>query len=551
VTLRDKPFEKAARRRVLEEVRRSEAMRAEYRLARKAARSHSRLRAWLSRSVWMILVLTIIGRSGFSTVSKDFIIAVTLLWTVGMMFWRAVVLRSLLYNAANLLVFDYLPISANDIFTVQWRRFLRGAWWTALHFTVAYTLLLARSECLWHALAGGAVLGLVQCVFVNAAAVCLVAFASPKRVAQLALPFLAAALALIFFGATQTRLLAWLSGLAWYVPPMGWILQSLGFSESNGLLHNLIPPVMAVALLALAPIAFRRARQAYNRSEPIALTDGRTPEMQEFAKRHEQTPGDARAAIQSREFLAGVVWKKTGFIERLASRLLNARQLLVAEFLVAANPRWTRQLWGLVWVFLLFMVAAWFFGPDIRSAAGMMILLSVVFALVLFAQTWRGFGMPQQGGLQSPYYALYPIGFWELIGVVMKINILRICFLLPFMMAAAFLSGGTSDLRADAVSTGLKIIALLLIGQPLLALAPISPGTNDTRKATFVAVVFVCLLALLSAAIVFFMATRLMVLAISGCLGAALSALVLVLYGRWFNRSEFDLVPLEKTNPGL
>jgi hypothetical protein len=384
----------------------------------------------------------------------------------------------------------------------------------------------------------------VQWLFLVAMAVCLVAFARPKYFAFPAALFEMAAFLFLFAGQNHPRLCAWLSGLAWCVPPLGWILQSLGVSGSSDLLHRVWPGLMSAVVLALSPIAFRRARQAFLLIEPRHATDGRNPELIEFGERLAQSADDARAAIQRRQFLAGFDWQNAGFLERFVARLLNARERVLAEFLLAANPRWTVLLRGVLPFLLLVLAALWLFGRRLFPTAGMLVFMAGMMGAVMLFKSPRGFALPPGGGLQSPYYALYPIRFWELTRVLLKINLAKTLVLLLFLFVLRAAFGGFQPLT---VWDGLKLAALALMAQPLLVIAAISPNTNDTRKAGSGCLVFALMSVMLGVAATFFFAARWWVVAPAGFVTAALPAFVLFLYGRWFNRSRFDLVPLKRT----
>ena len=538
-------FAKAARKRVRAEVLASESLREERRLARKAARGRFGIRPWMTRVVFLGLLLSVAFL--YRLVTMEYIVALILLWTLAASFYHASQFHAALYDDPRLIVFDYWPISDGEIFRAQWKKFLRGTWWTPLGFAVAYSILLAHSGGSWHALTGGLALGAVQWLFAMAMAVCLVAFARRKYIEFPGALFWMAAFLFLFAGQNQPRLCAWLNGLAWCVPPLGWILQSLGVSESSDLLHRVLPGLMSAVVLALSPFAFRRARQAFLLSEPRHATDGRNPELIEFGERLTQSANDARAAIQRRQFLAGFDWQKAGFLERFVAQLLNARERVLAEFLLAAKPGWTAFLRGVLPFLLVALVALWLLGRSLIPTAGMLFVVVVMGGVVMF-QSPRGFALPPGGGLQSPYYTLYPIGFWDLTRVVLKINLAKTLVLLLFLLLLCAALGGFQTLT---VWEALKLAALALMAQPLLVVAAISPNTNDTRKTGFCCLVFALMSVLLGAGATFFIAASWWTVALAGFVTAALPVLVLFLYARWFNRSRFDLVPLQRTDPGL
>jgi len=550
VRLRRWSFAKAARQRVRAEVSASASLRKERRLARKAARRRAGIRPWMTRVVFLGFLLPV--AFAYSMVTMEYIVALILLWTLAALFLHAIRFRAALYDDPGLIVFDYWPIPDGEIFRAQWKKFLRRSWWTLFGFAAAYAILLAHSGGGWHALTGGLALGAVQWLFMVAMAVCLVAFARPKYFAFPAALFWMAAFLFLFAGQHHPRLCAWLSGLAWCLPPLGWILQSLGVSESSGVLHRVLPGLMSAVVLALSPIAFRRARQAFLLSEPRHATDGRNPELIEFGARLAQNPDDARAAIQRRQFLTGFDWQNAGFLERFVSRLLNARERVLAEFLLAANPRWTSFLRGVLPFFLSAVVVLWLFRSSLVPMAGMLVFMAVIFGAVHLFASPRGFALPPGGGLQSPYYALYPIGFWELTRLVLKINLAKTLVLLLFLLVLSAEFGGFQLLT---VWEGLKLAALALMAQPLLVIAAISPNTNDTQKAGSgclpTALMSVIMSVILGADATFFIAARWWIVAPAGLLAAAVPVFVLFLYGRWFNRSRFDLVPLQRTDTEL
>jgi hypothetical protein len=473
----------------------------------------------------------------------EYVVALILLWTLATVFLCASRLQTALYDDPGLIVFDYYPISDGDIFRRQWRRFLRGTWWTLLDFTAGYSLLLFHSGGGWHALSGGVVLGAVQWLFIVAMAVCLAAYARPKHIAFPGILFPAASFVFLLGGGGHPGLSAWLSNLAWCVPPTGWIVQGLGISNSGGLLHQIAPVVLSATLLALAPIAFRQARQTFLLSEPRHATDGRTPELIEFGEGQTRKADDIRAAIRGRQFLAGFDWQKAGFLERNVSRLFSARERVVAEFLLAANPRWTASFKAVLPFFLLVPLVFLLLGNRwVPHDGGAVWIVAVIVGANLLAYP-RGFALPPQGGLQSAYYATYPVGFWELTRVLLKINFAKtiVCVLFLFVLWAS--AGGFQFL---AFWNGLRLIALALIAQPLLVIAAISPNSNDTQNAEVVVLAVVLSLLMLAAGAVFFFATRWWLVAAAGILAAMVSIFGLLLYGRGFNGSRFDLVPLRR-----
>jgi hypothetical protein len=503
VSLRRWSLEEAARQRVRAEVFASASLREEYRLARAAAKGRPGIPPWVYRLLFMgfLVMLAVISK----LITVEYVVAVILLWTLGTVFYQASHFYTGLYDDPGLIVFDYLPISESDIFRVQWRRFLRGSWWPLFDFAVAYYVLLVHAGVGWRAITGGLAFGAVQWVFIVAMAVCLVAFARPDHFAPLALPFQVAALVLLSAGLHLSNVCTWLDGLAWCVPPLGWTLQSLGVSDESGVLHRVLPGLMCAVVLALSPIAFQRVRRAFLLSEPRHTSDGRIPELLEFGERLAKSPDEARAAIQRRQFLAGFDWQNAGSLERLFSRLLNGRDRTVAEFMLAANPGWTFHLRRLAPFLLLALPVPWLFRHGWLPKAEVFLPLWGLMGVTAIVRTARGFDLPPGSGLRSPYYANYPIEFWELARVVLKINIAS-TFVVVFCLLILY--AASAGIHFVAIENALKWSAVALMVQPLLVIAAFSPRTNDAQKSSFAWRGFVLILVMLGTGVTFFMAAK-------------------------------------------
>jgi uncharacterized membrane protein len=96
-------------------------------------------------------------------------------------------------------------------------------------------------------------------------------------------------------------------------------------------------------------------------------------------------------------------------------------------------------------------------------------------------------------------------------------------------------------------NNSIKRLSLALMAQPLLVIAAISPNSNDTQKRGSACLIFALMSLLLAAGAAFYFAADWRLAALAGFVASAVSVFALWLYGRWFNRSGFDLVPLRRT----
>ena len=175
--LRWKSFERSVRRRICAEVRACETLRAESKHVRKLRRQHLHLPAWASRLfIYAFAVMFLTSAKS----SLQILVACIGLWTLAVSFLRASQLSGALYSSASLNVLTPLPIADEDIFKVQWKQFIRMSLWSALDFSIAYSVMAAKIGAGYYAVSTGTALGFVQWAFILATATSLFAFGPGK-----------------------------------------------------------------------------------------------------------------------------------------------------------------------------------------------------------------------------------------------------------------------------------------------------------------------------------------------------------------------------------
>ncbi len=546
MTLRARHLERAIRRAVKTALRASGALWGDFRQVRKRQRQNLKLPGWAGRIfflIWASFMLTIPRRP------VELIAAVIVLWTLGMLFLRAAQFRTALFFSPALGVYKYLPLADADVFVLQWQAFLRLAFWSALDFTVAYSIVASKLVHASNFVLTGLILGVAQSLCITTSAICLYAFVRPIlfRIAPL---FLVSAVALAAFGSNQAGLIKGVIHFAYWLPPVGWIFHLLGLVTSPTWFFDLLPAVMAGSLLALFPIAWKRARDFYVPTEDLFVAAERAasanpvPTLQGVAEHVRQDPGEVRAGIESRAFLQPLDWENLGLIERWVARLLNPRERLIAEFMLAGRPQWTKGLRAFVIFLALALGVLLLIGR--LAAIGPWILAASFFLRFFNAHaTWRGFGLPRGSGPQSPFYALYPFGFRELMITVLKINLARFFLLLPILLLCGVFFVKSLGLETGpSIITGLKLIWLAIVLQPVGALLMVSSQSSDSYRPSFVFAALFFILATLASGVFFFMGTNVWLLLASAIALALLPLSGLLLYGRSFNRVRFDLIPV-------
>ncbi len=513
--LRNKSFERAARRRIRAELRLSRQLQKDYRQVRKLRRQNLTTRPWMAR-----LFFTFLVGSGIFLAPRSIeqIVALIVLWELGWILIRVSLLNAGLHFSSALTVFNLLPISDQDIFKAQWRSFLRASLWSALDFSILYYGLAVKTGSGIHSLATGIALGTVEWFFIVSLALCLVVVGVRKFFYNLALLFIVSALGLLFFFPYKQIVAEWIARAAYWLPPVGWLVHAMGITASRGLVLDLLPALLSAIVLVLFPLAYSRMRRKYSLNERIV----------------------ALASVVSSSTRPGIVEYPEAAQEFIQPAKEAAARINSGELRVSLDC-------GLrsFAIFLLVLVSgSWLFATVASSISGTLLAFGAFYFLGAFAGQWRGFASPRGGGLQSPFYALYPIGIWELLLLVLKINLLRFLLYLPFIVGAAFFLLERSSLGwSMTLLTSAKFFLVGLFSQPILAITQISPGTNDGQKPRVVFAALIFLLILVPALITIIASTTFWVLLIACLVFAAASCGALLLYCRLFNNNRFDLVP--------
>lgn len=550
MSLRWKSFERKLKRRVRAEIRASAGLRQEYKRLRRGRRWWNvRINPNTYRLVFWFLALNFLS-VGLMAVEQ--VLAFIWLWTTAAALWRTVQLQSTLYFAAELNLFNHLPISDAEIFQVQWRKFLRGSVGPVLDFSVLYGALAYRLGAGWQSPLIGLLFGSLQGLFNIGIAASLLSIGFRRWLPMSALLLHVGAIGLLIFGNSLPVVVAWLSAAAFWIPPAGWIQYALGLSFSHGAASGWVPSLIAGTLLACYPLARRRLQRGYVLSEAsfaqafrsTATGEAAALRLKEYGEMFAQSPQDASASVKARTFLNQFDWRKAGLVERIVSRVLTEREKAIAEFLTAANPGWTKSFRTMVLAGITLLIAAKVFSLQLASGFGVIIFVAVFFLLGGGSQAWRGFGPAATVGLPPPLYIFYPLSFAELHRAIMKIMLVRYLLFLPLLAGGAYLFTRSLNLNTGLISTyGVKIILTGIAAQPVLAIMPFSASSNDSDRFRFAVPALGYGLVTMACGAGFVFIQDLLTATAIGLLGALLCWGAPWLYGRRFNQSKFDLLP--------
>jgi hypothetical protein len=486
--------------------------------------------------------------------SVEFMMSFLTLATLSVCFYQARNLRARLYDGPELRIFRYYPLSDEAVFRQQCQTFLRNSLWWILNFGALDGLLAVRAGVrIRSSVLAGIAFGIVQWLFLVATAVCLAAFVRRQIFNTLALIFGASAIGLFALASAQPQFVIWLSQLSYIVPPLAWVFYGMGITPGGSAFYELWPSVSAAVLLALVPAAYRRLQREYASEPSNAAAPAPAPDVPDLSPAElregvAQTQNAAASAIYERAFLTGFDWSKSGPLERFIAFWLNARDRLVLEFLVAANPPWTGGLRRLAFLIVFVTVAFFMLANASSGVTGFVAVVAALLALANLFGRWRGLATVLGAGLQSPFYAVYPVSFSEMLKVMVIVNVVRYGSCIPLLAVAATVLGlkGKWD-AAAAIEMGLKVVLLGFLVQPVLPIIFFSSGTNDTQKASAMLTAAGLIIALVGCGAAFVISHSLVVIVLSGLGFALVSLLGLVLYGWMFSHSRFDLVPARLT----
>ena len=423
-------------------------------------------------------------------------------WSSLLILWRAAQIQSFLFGEGTSVFFQF-PVRDEFVFRFSRRDVFRGSLWLLADSAAVFGVLALRAGSL-EATFAVPFLAVLTWAVTLATAVLLASWMwfreSAIQVAMLALCIVVPVIA--YLGSPEiTRALY---RFAQFVVPAGWVT---GLAE-----WSLIAPRPEL-LYAFVPIAFCLAagwrgycglqkRFAFWPStiEPIGAADAAQVELQPI--RTDEVEGQ----IRSRAFLPALAWRSHGLLERLASRVLNDREMRVAELLLLAPSDWLlRAFYGAATI----AIAAGF-SVNIAPKWGHPIMLTIPVGAALslftpiFGGTWPGTIPGRFGGRAISMLAVLPAGLREARSVFLKYNYVRLLFSFPaWLVAGLVIAHPWSQPLGHGAGIAAKCWLVVAALQPIYFLFKVSQATNDTKSGCLFVLSFwfgVCVVASLAVA---------------------------------------------------
>jgi hypothetical protein len=356
---------------------------------------------------------------------------------------------------------------------------------------------------------------------------------------------------LLVFGVQEFEISrVFVQGSEWFLPT-GWINYILLNAPEDPTIFALLIPICAI--IYLARYSFSSLQNFYSLEGfeiiasvlPQSLANAEE-ELSEKSFNRRAGPTEIEEHIVARSFLQGVNWEIAGPLEKFIARMLNPRERVITEFLVAQKPGWTRTLQWSFWIWLITCVNVIALGQYGGTIVLFAAYLLATASLPLFGGEWRGIRQGVGGGVALAAYSLYPISFNAIAKILLKVNLIRILSASPFLISFGALAAYKLDSPPmTGAIEALKLLLIFISVQPLFILFPISATTSDTvgvRVFWWLAVFAPLVLLILGATVAVFLSRTGIGVAASYFVLILLSILTFVLYRRSYRRGKFDLI---------
>jgi hypothetical protein len=181
-----------------------------------------------------------------------------------------------------------------------------------------------------------------------------------------------------------------------------------------------------------------------------------------------------------------------------------------------------------------------------------LVIIALLMNLPIFGHGGLGFAKTGLYQSASPIYTCFPVGFWEICRLELKICAYRAVLGLPLILLAAYVIFPSAAYPLlFLIMLSLKAGYLILCIQPGWLIARFSSGSNDTGAGAFraVALLFVIIGGLFGVGLLGYALLALTNQFVAWAAGLGLCVVsfgVLAIYGRLYNHPRFDLVTVPK-----
>jgi len=519
----------------------------------------------------LALLLAAAFLTRYSVVKPNFPFLAIAFYCTGTVVFRSRALLARLHGPGELSIFMALPLADNDFFRMQWKKLLFRSVSIFVAATLFYISQTYGSASVRQLSTVPAVLVSIYAGLLQWLLVCSLAVPALRVTKPFAMNSARILYGLVMVAAFLPDNLDQYFSPATIVLPAGWVnrlYEDLLAGKPAGLLWSV--PVLGLAGASL--LHLRHVRASYTTTHdvtenlleverddeiPSSVSEGNKALVQDEGEgiREEWAPVLAKNRISAGELNLSPDWKAFGWIENIAGRWLTQDEKIVADFMTGGllgqwSSAWRRGLYvmsaAMVLASLVPLVPFW-------GAVVAICLASALAAPVLGGQ-WAGFSQVIVSMNLSFVAAFYPVSYWQVSKMILKINLVRITawfvLLAPAVMLLAWRLGSTPQ---DGFIIATEILIFATAFQFIAVAGKHSQGTNDT-KVVSLGSVLLCFSAVLG---VFALVAGMFVFFIPGVphgpLVGGISVLAICMlawlsYGWIYHHGRIDLVRLPDRN---
>lgn len=413
------------------------------------------------------------------------VLACLIAWLLGCLFVQP------LRKSRELAILTVLPLADTDLVRRQSHRVAATSLLALLLGEIFFVALAVNMRMPWGDAAACAALGVLHWLVILALAYFLAAALPRWMDATLAVAMLTG-LSFIPMVALSVppAMMPWreFAKACYLLTPPGWVNGALhlGLIERSPMAWWLLAPAGVFVMSAPLAVAWVRRRYVIREvlfheqaTAEVVLEDAAAwesavragPPEERFGRwlsggavAEDDAPLDAATARQrvlSGDFLRERDWQAAGPVERAVAARLTPRERMIAEFLSGEAARWSRSLrrMAITAAVVALLVVLLPRGLNVIAVYG-----GFGLAMQSFVGTWPAAIWKSAAGRRSPAFAHVPLGYREVLRVVMVTAAVRGLFFLPLTAAVgiAFWAGFFGGELTQGLLFGLKLVVVYI-----------------------------------------------------------------------------------------
>gem|GEM_PF-6392353 len=206
-----------------------------------------------------------------------------------------------------------------------------------------------------------------------------------------------------------------------------------------------------------------------------------------------------RALIRSRGFLSDAPWPRHGWFESSFLNIVDDREKLVAEIALGSQTHWSPSVFKTLQPISMLVIVAIVNGRARRAATLVGVIVSVAWIISAMMRSWPAIIWKAKTGQQLSIVGLLPISTREIMGISIKLGIVRAGYFAPFLfgLTAIAIFGARGEwnlMRALVISAKSVLIVVALHQWAMISTLPTTSSRHWKQQLGYAAVMLTCLL---------------------------------------------------------